>query len=173
MEIDEVGPRRWRVRNRGELQTIRFDKADAIAVDHRESKGVLGENRHQGSLYVALDPAAGEPVVALKSAGAPAAAVAVAGNKGQAPARAHLIESRWRISGLSVTPCQVKAKASGFGPGEMVWGGLAPGRYRLAAGTRAGPVVLDNLIVGADGVLNAVLPSDARSGLALILECRK
>ena len=61
----DLGDRRWRVENRGNLQTIRFDKAAFSAVDFKRSRGVLGQNHHQGSLYVALDPTETVPVIAL------------------------------------------------------------------------------------------------------------
>ncbi len=62
-----AGPDAWLIENRGELNTVRFDDAGGISVDFAASHGVLGSNRHAGSLYVALDPAIGVPKVALKS----------------------------------------------------------------------------------------------------------
>ena len=57
-EIADLGEGRWQIAKRGKLQTIRFDRAIDRKVDFARSRGVLGQQHFQGSLYVALDPAA-------------------------------------------------------------------------------------------------------------------
>ena len=52
--IVDMGDRRWRIENRGKLQTLRFDHATFTSVDFSRSKGVIGQYNHQGSLYVDL-----------------------------------------------------------------------------------------------------------------------
>ncbi|MBX9926785.1 MAG: hypothetical protein K2Y05_10540, partial [Hyphomicrobiaceae bacterium] len=60
VKIEQIGPRSWRVGERGEVQTVRFDMADGLVLDMAESRGVLGSTRHpSGAIYVSLD--ASEP----------------------------------------------------------------------------------------------------------------
>jgi len=61
-----VGKKQWKILNRGALQTIRFDEAAFETVDFERSRGILGHRHYQGSLYVALDEAVQEPVLALQ-----------------------------------------------------------------------------------------------------------
>ncbi len=65
-EIEQIDVSAWSILRRGTLSTVRFDDADALEVDGARSSGVLGANRHQGSLYVALDAAFPRAVVALR-----------------------------------------------------------------------------------------------------------
>jgi len=53
-KIEELGVNGWRIKNNNVLRTIRFDN-EKNNVDMKRSKGVLGFNRYQGSLYVHLD----------------------------------------------------------------------------------------------------------------------
>jgi len=116
-----VGPNAWRIDNRGLLGTIRFDRT-GLNVDFSRSRGVLGQTRYQGSLYVALDEAEPSPVVAL---GTPA------------PGRLHLSESRWRVWKLREEGHVARMVVQGFGAGEFVWRGAKPGRYRISMGGKA------------------------------------
>ena len=63
--IVPLGMQRWRIEDRGALQTVRFDTASGRALDLSRSTGVLGAIRHVDALYVALDPSVSTPVVAL------------------------------------------------------------------------------------------------------------
>ncbi len=47
-EIAQTGLFSWSVRNRGDLETVRFDDADNMELDMGASTGVLGANRHNG-----------------------------------------------------------------------------------------------------------------------------
>ncbi len=116
VEIEEAGPRAWKILNRDGLDTIRFDHADADSVDWAKSRGVVGQRYYQGSLYVALDAADREPVVAL----APARKIPQVG-------RPYLIQSRWRVSNLCAHGTDFEFEAQGFGAGEMEWS-TAPDR---------------------------------------------
>lgn len=130
-----LGPRTWRIEDRGGLQTVRFDPPmDALAVDFERSTGVLGFARDAGALYVALDPDAAAPVVAL--------------SEGEAAAP-YLVGSRWPVRGLARGADGFAFKAGGFGAGEMVWR-VAPGsRWRIA---REGGADID-ADAAADGAL--------------------
>ncbi|HIJ84961.1 MAG TPA: hypothetical protein HPQ00_12270, partial [Magnetococcales bacterium] len=43
------------IRDRGNLQTVRFDRATLKQVDFTRSMGIIGQRHYHGSLYVALD----------------------------------------------------------------------------------------------------------------------
>jgi hypothetical protein len=107
--IEHLADRVWRVRDRGGLATIRFDDADALAVDPARSTGVVGERWYQGSLYVALDPEDAAPVIALEA------------HRPGAPTAAMLRDSRWPISALVRTEDGLSFAAEGFGSGAMTW----------------------------------------------------
>jgi polysaccharide biosynthesis protein PelA len=162
--IVETGPLAWRIKNRGALQTLRFDDASGATVDLARSTGVTGWNSHAGALYVALDPAHREPhLVLAPSPGAP-------------PPRPYLIESRWQISALAADTCDIEGRAKGFGRGDMTWAGLTPGRYRLEIGAeRDGPfetmLVMDDLTPDPDGRLSISALADARDGVVFRLAC--
>ena len=67
LEMEQVDLFSWAITQRGAVETVRFDDADKLAVDYAASTGVLGGNRHAGSLYVALDPSVARAVVTLKA----------------------------------------------------------------------------------------------------------
>jgi polysaccharide biosynthesis protein PelA len=81
-EIEQVELFAWAVKSRGTMQTVRFDDAEQLAVDLERSTGVLGSNRHEGSLYVTLDSAIERAVVALRARAAEASSQV---SVGQAP----------------------------------------------------------------------------------------
>ena len=159
-EIAQVDAARWSVSKRGALQTMRFDEADAIVIDYKKSVGVLGINRHEGSMYVALDPAVEPVTIAVKGAAFdPGGPVAGEG---------HLVESRWQLKGLKSETCGFQIMAEGFGPGQMVWS-VAPGMgFEISAG-RAGRVRWKSVLT-ADGNgrltvepdINAIEPVELR-----------
>jgi hypothetical protein len=118
-----VGPATWRVENRDGLQTIRFDRATLQTVDFEKSSGVLGQRHFQGSLYVALDPEVGAPMIALKPTR----------TMGDLPSSAvpYLVESRWEISGLQRTKTGFSFDAWGYGAGDSTWRVPVAGRYAI------------------------------------------
>ena len=63
--VDRVGIAAWRISNRGELQTVRFDAAEGREVDLQASVGVIGQRRNGTTLYVALDETIEPAVVVL------------------------------------------------------------------------------------------------------------
>ncbi|MFD1627030.1 polysaccharide deacetylase family protein [Azospirillum griseum] len=130
--FEPLGDRRWRVWDRGALNTLRFDRASVTAVDFTRSTGVLGQRHHQGSLYVALDPAVAQPVLALMEV--------ERGDVPPAAPRPYLIEGRWAFWGLSVEGEGFAVAASGYGDGAMTWRLPQPGRYTLSA-ERAGRIL--------------------------------
>lgn len=135
--ITEVTPRSWRIEQRGQLQTIRFDRADRLAVDYARSSGVVGHRLHQGSLYVALD--ADEPAAVITLTDAPA----------QGP---FLVHARWVISHVQRSDAGFSFRAQGFGPGVAVWQ-AAPGTTYAVEVTPSGGAVVRRLITASDSGL--------------------
>src|SRR3954447_12668254 len=126
----DLGDRRWRIENRGNLQTIRFDKAAFSAVDVKRSRGVLAQNHHQGSLYVAPVPPEPVPVIARHDVQDP--------GREESAGQPYVIDSRWQISGLLTSSDGWTFTAQGFGAGEMVWQ-APPGSYTV----RVEPMTVD------------------------------
>ena len=122
VEISRMAPMKWRVANRGALQTVRFDDAANLYVDMRQAQGVLGFTHHGKSLYVALDDAVPEAVVALTSARP----------EPRRQERPYLVDSRWQVSRLKVAACGFEAEVRGYGAGEMTWAGVRPGGYTVS-----------------------------------------
>lgn len=140
--FETLGADRWRVHDRGALQTLRFDRATFRAVDFTRSRGVIGQNHQHGSLYVYLDAAEPSPEVALKE---------VDRSDIDAPAdRVYLIDARWPVHGLKRDGDRFEATLQGFGPGEMHWWVPRSGRYRLHAESVRGAGFQQDVVVGAD-----------------------
>jgi len=119
----QVAPDTWTIKNRGALQTIRFDKSSFKSVDFGRSKGVIGQNYLQGSLYVYLDETVSKPIIALKNNP----------NYFDVPKEnvPYLIESRWLISNLRSSENYVDFTAQGFGDGDCTWQVPVDGNYRV------------------------------------------
>lgn len=109
VKLDRLSQRTWRVRERGHIQTIRFDGADDLRIAWPVSDGVLGGGRVGGSLYVSLDPESAEPVIALTEA------------PWETPPFPTLVESRWFIERLVRDQEGTTMTVTGSGPGDMVW----------------------------------------------------
>ncbi len=102
---------RWRVENRGALQTLRFDHGTLKAVDWERSEGVIGQRHYQGSLYIFLNPDHLAPIIALKNM-----------EQLLLPPKAlhpYIIESRWPIHNMQYTRDTLTLSAEGFGDGVM------------------------------------------------------
>lgn len=158
-DLVPLGPRRWRVRDRGALQTLRVDDAAGVGVDYGASVGVLGHRRRPAeedvaeALYVSLDPAVAEPVLALSEHAQPA----------RRAERFVLRESRWLIEGLAQTGCAARFAASGYGAGEMTWRAPAGAASRaLVRARRGGETLLEQTAeIADDGALRTTLEIDA------------
>ena len=98
------GFNRWSIRHRHQIETLRFDQIGNKTVDLAASSGILGMRRYGESLYVALDPAVDEPIVALQDR--------VHDNE---LGRPFLSQSRWRLSHLTIAPCHTFSESRGSG----------------------------------------------------------
>lgn len=154
--IVALGDERWRIENRGELQTVRFDRASLKSVDFARSEGVVGQRHHQGSLYVALDPEAAQALVALKDHTRP-------DRDPDAPVP-YLFSARWPIKGLDRKEAGFAFHAQGFGKGEFAWKVPAGGRFAVEVddGTRKHQIMA---AAGPDGRLEFTLPVDGVHGV--------
>lgn len=141
------GPLSWTVHDRGTLQTIRFDDADGLMPDMRASTGVLGFNRHQGSLYIALDAAVKAPKIVLLE-------------NGPSPRTPHLVEARWQISDLRIDPDQIVFRAKGFGDGDMVWAGVADGIWQASV-TLPDGATAEETVSAVNGIVSFSVPATA------------
>lgn len=156
LRLLKEGENRWRVLDRGSLNTLRIDRATFRAVDFAASRGVLGQRHYQGSLYVALDPAEAEPVVALRD-------LDRADRLPPAP-MAWLRDSRWPIRALIRAPDRLTFEANGFGDGVMTWW-IGPGRTATPSVGENGSFATET--ADADGYVTLRLPVDARSGVRI------
>ena len=160
-EILDLGDLSWRIRHRGALQTVGFDDAANVALDLARSAGVIGQTRKGSTLYVALDEAQDDAVVALAPSGSRAG-----------PARlAYLIDSRWRLRDLDRRECGFKVAAQGFGEGQMRWAGLAPGKYRVSAQAEGKTVWAADEEVDESGRLNLTVDAGAVDPLVITAAC--
>ncbi|MBT6119214.1 MAG: hypothetical protein HOH66_15235 [Rhodospirillaceae bacterium] len=148
-----LGEDAWRVENRGRLQTVRFDRGVFRGVDFARSKGVVGQRRYQGSLYVALDEDHPAPVIALLETERPDV---------PPPAiRPYLVHGRWQVRGVRTAGPALAFRTQGFGAGEFVWRMPLSGRYRIEA-RRAGMLHYEaDIAVGDDGLLGFTVPRGA------------
>ena len=165
--IQQTGLFTWTIAKRGAVQTMRFDEADALGLDIATSTGVLGANRHNGALYVTLDPAVEPAVITLRSRDGEAVAYDVPKTELQLG----LIDSRWRLSKRDVKPCQASFTAEGFGPSEMTLRATPERRVRIVAERNGTVLATQTATADAAGLLEFNLAVDARNPLTLRFDC--
>ncbi len=144
--IEHLGGAAWRIRDRGALQTVRFDDVEDREVDYGSSVGVIGSKRNGATLYVALDETVEPAVVAL----APPAFIAPSGNVA-------LVESRWLVRAVEKDECGLHLQAHGYGDGSFTWSG-ASGRYEIAVNRASAEVWRGRAEADDAGNLKFVLP---------------
>lgn len=161
-KIRKIGDLRWSVSDRDGLQTVRFDNAGGLRIDLAASAGVLGETRHGGSLYVALDPTVGTAIVGLQRDHAT--------NVPQTLDTAMLEQARWRISSLERKSCRLAFLAEGFGAGDFLW--RAPnGRYRISVSREGAELLATQVTSSANGELHFTLPFRAIEPARVEIAC--
>lgn len=150
MRIQAEAESAWRILDRGDLQTVRFDAAAERVLDLAQSTGVLGARRKGESLYVALDPAAEAPLVVLAEGSARTGMILGTA----APA---LASSRVEIAAWHRTACSVEVQVTGVAGGPVELVGTPGGRYRVrVTGDQAAPEV--TVIADAAGRMSVYLP---------------
>jgi hypothetical protein len=157
-----MGPKRWRIKNRGHMQTIRFDDADKLAVNMETSTGVIGQRHLQGTLYVALDSTEKAPIITLKDFSP--------GEKLPTAEQPYLVQGRWHIWNLKFPrKHQATFTAQGFGDGEMVWKVPGPGAYELSLSNNTGVQQTLSALADGDGILKVKFGSEAIENVKITL----
>lgn len=108
----------YRIKNQGELRTIRFDD-EKRNVDLRRSTGVMGFTHEHGSLYVTLDEGRDHTVFLTAAA----------------PAQPYIIDTTFDVRGFARRGSGVRLEKNGWMKSAMRLGGLRPNAgYRVQAG---------------------------------------
>ncbi|MCC6919922.1 MAG: hypothetical protein IT548_12005 [Alphaproteobacteria bacterium] len=154
VRIDRLAGFAWRIRERGALQTLRFDDT-GMHVDWKASQGVLGAARAFDGLYIALDPDDPEAVVALTQAPwAP-------------PPFPVLVESRWSVFGLMRTGERASMTVEAEGGGAMAWQTEPGSHWEIRLAPKAGGLLRYRITADGDGVIAFGLP-EVSGGRALL-----
>lgn len=157
--MTELGPKSWRIDQRGSLNTLRFDDAAELQLDDTKSTGVLGERSNGTVLYVTLDPAVQSPIVTLRA------------RAKVLPRRPLLVESRWNLSNLAVSGwSQITMRAQGYGAGVMTWH-----MPRIGEGVERWEARLDNgsaslVVADPQGTVRFQMPSGAEEGVGITIQ---
>ena len=144
--LDRIAPMTWRVSQRGAVQTIRFDDADALRLNWSVTDGVLGAGRVGGSLYVSLDPDIAEPVVALTP------------SPWSPPPFVTLVESSWIVSGLVRDAARASMSVAGSGRGDMAWSAEPGSSWEIRLSRPGKLIARYRATAPDDGVLSMSLP---------------
>jgi hypothetical protein len=151
--LEQLAPQSWKILDRGALETIRFDTPGALDVDYHASSGVIGSTTINGSLYVALDPDAVDPVITLAiNPPHPFAA---------------LVGSHWPIHGVRYEGEGYTFHTAGYGPGSMVWHVASPGSYNIATADDNGVKQSQSASVASDGILSFTLARSQAKDVAV------
>jgi polysaccharide biosynthesis protein PelA len=161
-DLTQLGDQTWQVKNRGALNTIRFDEASLKEVNWEKSNGVIGQNYAQGSLYVALDKRNLAPIIALKERDSIAARPA-------ASSKPYLISSRWRIWNVDFKENGLTFIAQGYGPGDMSFYCPLPGTYQIQGHTKDTRLFSYNGKTDKDGILKISVKESGVEPISLIL----
>jgi hypothetical protein len=140
---------------------LRFEDAAELAVDFSRSVGVIGQRRNGASLYVALDEAFDEVIVALGPDARETGEVSTP----------YLIDGRWTFRDIRRGECGFTVMAKGFGIGQMTWGGLKAGLYHVSVRRSKETLWEDESEVGDDGRLELTADADAMSPLEIEAAC--
>ncbi|MBS0646753.1 MAG: hypothetical protein JSR97_09235 [Verrucomicrobia bacterium] len=107
VELEKLEQKVWAIRNRKGLQTLRWDHAQGLAVDFSRSVGVIGYYGYQGSIYIHLDAAVDQPILAIKSQ--PLATVP------------YLVTSSWEVWQVQQDKQKLSFMTKGWGACSMKW----------------------------------------------------
>lgn len=144
-KIYEVKEKHWRIEDRGELQTFRFDPPFDGTVDLNASKGVVGYRKFHDQLYVYLDKTVAKPEIVFQDSPRPLP---------------YLVESRFQIYGLERKSDALHFLAKGFGPLEMRWQMEKGEQYTLMGDGK-------ETTVSADEQGNVLFQLDAKDDVAI------
>jgi polysaccharide biosynthesis protein PelA len=149
-QVKKIGDQKWRIENRGKLQTIRFDHSSQKSVDFKNSIGVIGQRHFQGSLYVFLDDTQLKPVIKIK----PLKRFGEVASGSQP----YLVQSRWMVSELQKHATGFRFRASGFGRPEMVWRVAGDRPYQVRVTGKSPPFTALYEVSSRNNILRIHLP---------------
>ncbi len=175
VELTQTSRLKWMVRNRGAVESVRFDDAEALTIDLDDSIGVLGATRHQGALYVSLDPAVADASVALRTRAAADAEVGAPPppQAGAPRPMLALVEGRWRLSQRRIADCLQTVAAQGYGPGDMIFEGPRRRSFRITV-SRDGQTLNEEIRwTDETGRLPVHYDLDARRPVQLTFACHE
>lgn len=153
-KIFDLGNNSWKIKDRGALQTLRFDNAMLKSVDFNISQGVIGQEYFQGNLYVHLDPSIEEPTIKLMDI-----------DKFGAPPKVnipYLVEASWMINDLKYIKKMLTIDTSGFGPGTFSWMMPTLGKYTVIAttiGEKSEKILEQHFTTNDKGLLSFIIDS--------------
>ena len=160
-DLIQLSSQKWKILNRGDLQTLRFDNAALKGVDFSTSKGVIGQRHFQGSLYVYLDKHEKSPLLSLKDLS----------TFGQEPREKtlYLIQSNWPIENMSQSLQKTSFTAQGFGEGHLIWKTPTKGTFKIRIQRDQNILHEKTLPVGDDLRLTLSLPFKAIEPLQITI----
>ncbi|MCF6194999.1 MAG: hypothetical protein L3J46_11770, partial [Kangiellaceae bacterium] len=163
LKITKEGPLQWSFHERGQLQTVRFDQPESLVVDWKNSHGILGINKHAGSLYIAFDPAVKVPKLTLSKQGTDL-------NPNHHPV---LQQSRWRIAKLKGDHCNLSFTVTGFGQVELTSQAMKPSAsYHIAASRQGKTVWTQDISTDKNGILTFSAKTNAHHPLSMAVSCQ-
>ncbi len=165
LRLVELAPMTWSVRDRGALQTLRVDRAESLHIDITASRGVLGGERHDTTLYVALDPAVAAPLVVLRRDSET--------NARADATPANLKHSSLWIEALKRSQCGLQFAITGHGKGDMTWSGMDLGRYVVSHRASDGTSVEQIVQTDERGHLTVTLEQLSGSVTPVSISCVK
>lgn len=124
LSIEKIDSQQFKIFDRGRLQTVRFDRSSDRGVDFSKAKGVIGERHFAGSLYVYLDEAFPEPLVALKP-------IEIL-DREPVETQLYLIESNYQVKNLKRDEDVYSFEIEGFGGLVMRWNVPDQGNYGIS-----------------------------------------
>ena len=156
-EITESGGSKWRIANRGQMQTVRFDNLGESAIDMQVSRGIIGYTHHGGALYLTLDKAVEPVVIAVTDAPAPIANIL----------DMVLVDSRWRLRKLVREAGLATFEVEGYGPGDFIWRVPAGMACRVTARLGSDELWAGSVAADNDGRLAFTVPVSAATPLQI------
>lgn len=165
MRILPEGENAWRILDRGDLQTVRFDGVTGRVLDLDRSSGVMGARRKGDSLYVALNPKAEAPLVVLAEGKDRNGMV-------RGTAAPALLSSRIVIEDWQRSDCALELQVSGVTGGVLDLVGEPAGTYRvIVTGDEPGPE--QTVIPDAQGRMHVHVPVGAsgRGSASILAPC--
>ncbi|MDP1723734.1 MAG: hypothetical protein Q8L85_03440 [Alphaproteobacteria bacterium] len=162
-ELQKLGDKKWLVLNRGNANTFRFDYATLLEIDWVQSKGVIGYNHLQGSLYVSLDKNIKEPIIALKEPD-------IIPTSPQLTPHPYIHKSTWIISNFEPKDDNsINLKVHGYGEGKIKLFCPKQGTYSLQGKAINGKNFTYNGTQNKQGIVSFDIPENAIDSLQLYI----